>query len=91
MRFVIYATPFFSENAVRNIAALLDLPDLRVGVISQAPQEELAAEQRSRFAAHWRVDDVLDADQLTAAARCANRPPRSGCPHRVPGSSRVGR
>src|SRR3982751_3725012 len=69
MPFVIYATPFFSENAVRNIAALLDLPDLRVGVISQAPQEELAAEQRSRLAAHRRVDDILDAAQLTAAAR----------------------
>ena len=69
MPFVIYATPFFSENADRNIAALLDLPDLRVGVISQAPQEELAAEQRARLAAHWRVDDILDAAQLTVAAR----------------------
>lgn len=69
MPFVIYATPWFSDNAVRNVAALLDLPDVRLGVISQAPAEELAEEHRRRLAAHWRVGDVLDTGQLARAAR----------------------
>ncbi|HEY8599755.1 MAG TPA: ATP-grasp domain-containing protein [Thermomicrobiales bacterium] len=69
MPFVVYATPYFSENATRNIAALLALPGVRLAVISQAPQEELADEPRSRLLGHWRVDDALDTDQLLAAAR----------------------
>ena len=69
MPFVIYATPFFSENATRNIEALLNLPGVRLAVISQAPQEELATESRARLVGHWRVADALDTDQLLAAAR----------------------
>jgi D-alanine-D-alanine ligase-like ATP-grasp enzyme len=69
MPFVIYATPFFSENAVKNIAALLGLPGVRLAIISQAPQEELGEEHRARLAGHWRVDDALDTDQLIGAAR----------------------
>jgi biotin carboxylase len=69
MPFVVYATPFFAEAAVRNIAAAVDLSDVRLGVISQEPQELLPPELRARLAAHWRVDDVLDSGQLTQAAR----------------------
>lgn len=69
MPFVIYATPFFAENAVRNIAALLDLPGVRLGVLSQVPQEGLPAAQRGRLVAHWRVADALSAAQLLGAAR----------------------
>lgn len=68
MPFVVYVTPFFSENAARNIVAAVDLPGVRLGVISQAPLEELAAEVRPRLAGHWRVDDALDTGQLLAAA-----------------------
>jgi biotin carboxylase len=68
MPFVLYVTPFFSENAARNIAAAVDLPEVRLGVISQAPLEELAAELRPRLAGHWHVDDALDTEQLLTAA-----------------------
>lgn len=67
MPFVIYTTVFFSENAVRNITALLDLPGVRLGVISQVPQEGL-------LIAHWRIDDALDAAQLLGAARALAAP-----------------
>src|SRR4051812_15869365 len=69
MPFVIYATPFFSENATKNIAALLALPGVRLAVISQAPQEELAEGPRLGLLGHWRVADALDAEQLLAAAQ----------------------
>ncbi len=64
---VIFAAPILSENAARMIAATAALENVRLGVISQAPQEDLPAEIRSRLAAHWRVDDVLDAVQLGRA------------------------
>ena len=69
MPFVVYVAPFFSENATRNIAALLDLPGVRLGAIGQEPQEALATPLRERLVAHWRVDDALDGAQLLRAAR----------------------
>jgi len=69
MPFVVYVAPFFSENASRNIAALLALPGVRLGVIGQEPQEALAVPLRERIAAHWRIDDALDPAQLLWAAR----------------------
>jgi D-alanine-D-alanine ligase-like ATP-grasp enzyme len=69
MPFVVYATPFFSDNATRNITALLDLEGVRLAVISQAPQEELDPAARARLLGHWQIDDALDAAALLAAAR----------------------
>lgn len=69
MPFVVYATPFFSDNATRNITALLDLEGVRLAVISQAPEDELAPGARERLIGHWRIDDALDTAALLAAAR----------------------
>ena len=81
MPFVIYVTPFFSENAARNIAAALDLAEVRLGVISQAPLEELAAPLRARLVGHRRVDDALDTAQLLGAAEGLAR--QHGTIHRL--------
>ena len=61
---VIFAAPILSENAMRMIAATAALPDVRLGVIVQEPLEKIAEPLRGRVAAHWRVDDVLNVDQL---------------------------
>ncbi|MEP7198311.1 MAG: ATP-grasp domain-containing protein [Chloroflexota bacterium] len=74
MPFVIFVSPFFSEFNVRAIGAIANLPDVRVGVISQEPQENLAPEMRARLAAHWRVSDALNTAQLTWAAQELSRP-----------------
>ncbi len=66
---VIFAAPYFNENAVRFIDATANLPEVRLGVISQEPQERLPPPVRARLAAHWRVDDALNAGQLVWAAR----------------------
>ncbi|HEY2805925.1 MAG TPA: ATP-grasp domain-containing protein [Gemmatimonadales bacterium] len=66
---VIFAAPILSENAARMIAATAALENVRLGVISQAPQEDLPPEIRGRLAAHWRVADVLDTTQLAAAVQ----------------------
>lgn len=48
------------------IAAIVGLSGVRVGVISQAPLEDLPLPVRSQVA-HWRVADVLDTAQLLEA------------------------
>jgi len=68
MSFVIFVAPWFSENATRFIAAVQTVPGVRLAVISQEGQERLAPAQRERLAAHWRVDDVFDSNQLVRAA-----------------------
>jgi hypothetical protein len=62
----LFAAPILSENAARMIAAIVGLPGVRVGVISQAPLEDLPLPMRSQVA-HWRVADVLDTAQLLDA------------------------
>jgi biotin carboxylase len=69
MHFVIFAAPYFTDNAHRFIEATLSQPGVRVAVISQEPQEHLAARLRERLAAHWRVEDIFDPHQITHAAR----------------------
>jgi biotin carboxylase len=59
----LFAAPILSENAARMIAAIAALPGVRVGVISQAPLEDLPLPVRSQVS-HWRIPDVLDTAQL---------------------------
>ena len=66
MPVVLFAAPILSENAARMIAAIVALPGVRTGVISQAPLEDLPPSLQSRVS-HWRVADVLDTAQLTEA------------------------
>ncbi|HEV8510199.1 MAG TPA: ATP-grasp domain-containing protein [Gemmatimonadales bacterium] len=66
MPVALFAAPILSENAARMIAAIVGLSGVRVGVISQAPLEDLPLPVRSQVA-HWRVADVLDTAQLLEA------------------------
>src|SRR5215213_3778982 len=69
MPFVIFAAPWFTENAVRFIEATAGVPGVRLAVISLEPQELLPPRLRDRLAAHWRVEDIFDPEQLVHAAR----------------------
>jgi len=60
---VIFAAPILSENASRVIAAATRIEGVRLGVITQDPAEKL----RVDVAQHWRVDDILNVDQLAWA------------------------
>ena len=69
MPFVIFVAPFFSDPASRTMAAIATLPGVRLGVISQQRQEEAPDYLHGLLAAHWRVDEVLDPEQLVRAAK----------------------
>jgi hypothetical protein len=68
MPVVLFAAPILSENAARMISAIAALPDVRTGVISQAPLEDLPVPVRAQVS-HWRVVDVLDVAQLQDAVQ----------------------
>jgi hypothetical protein len=69
MPVVIFAAPYFTETAKRFIEAVVNLPEIWVGLISQEPWEHLPEPLRARIAAHWRVENALDTTQLTYAAQ----------------------
>ena len=69
MPFVIFAAPWFTENAVRFIEATAGVPGVRLAVISLEPQELLEPRLRDRLVAHWRIEDIFDPEQLAHAAR----------------------
>lgn len=84
MPFVVFVAPWYSENALRNIQAVASLPDVRLGIISQEPWEHLPPGLGTRIAAHWRVDECLDAAQLVQAGHALSQ--RHGPIHRFFGS-----
>ena len=80
MRTVIFVVPFFMEATLRFVAGTARLPGVRLGLVSQDPLERLPDDLRAHVAAHWRVPDALDPQQIAAAvdglARQIGRPDR---------------
>jgi biotin carboxylase len=62
MTHVIFAAPIQSENASRIIAATARIPGVKLGVITQDH-----GTGNPHIAQHWRVDDILDVEQLAWA------------------------
>jgi phosphoribosylaminoimidazole carboxylase (NCAIR synthetase) len=81
MPFVIVAVPFFFGHAPRLIEAAGSLPNVRLGVISQDPQEMLPASTRACLMAHWRVNDIFDVGQLAHAVEALSQ--QMGPPYRL--------
>ncbi|NJO12705.1 MAG: ATP-grasp domain-containing protein [Gammaproteobacteria bacterium] len=64
MRNAVFVVPFFMEATLRFVAGAASLPGVRLGLVSQDPAEKLPEPLRARVAAHWRIDDALDAKQI---------------------------
>lgn len=64
---VVFVAPFFLPATVSFVEATAKLPGVRLGVVSSQPAEQLPAPLRQRLAAHWRIDNCLDAGQLAGA------------------------
>jgi biotin carboxylase len=65
--FVVFAAPLLSDNAMRMVEAAATLYGVRLGVITHDSADGLKHLQGS--VAHWRVSNILDADQLVWATR----------------------
>src|SRR5262245_5725162 len=66
---VVFAAPYFMETTLRFVDATADLPGVRLGLVSHDPEEKLPPGLRGKLAAHYRVDDSLDREQLATAVR----------------------
>ena len=61
---VVFVAPFFAETTLRFIHAAANLSGVKLGLISQDPESKLPPALRSRVAAHFVVDDALDAGKI---------------------------
>jgi hypothetical protein len=73
MPHIVFVAPRFLENTNRYVRAFAALDGVTLSVISADPRESLPAELRDRVAGHYRVDDPLNGEQLTTAARAISR------------------
>jgi formate-dependent phosphoribosylglycinamide formyltransferase (GAR transformylase) len=64
---VVFVAPYALDATTRFLGAVAEVPDTRVGLVSSDPVERFPSAVRLAIAGHWRTDDCLDADQLTAA------------------------
>ncbi len=64
---VIFVAPRLSENASKMVEAIGALPGVQLGVITNDAVEQAAPATRDVIVQHWRVDDVLDPQQLLRA------------------------
>jgi biotin carboxylase len=82
MPFAIFAAPLLSDNAFRMIEAAAALRDVRLGVITHDDADKL--KHLRGQVAHWRVQSVLDAQQLMWATQELRA--RNGAVHRLFGA-----
>ncbi len=66
---VVFVAPFFLDTTMRFVDAVASIPGVRCGLISQDPLGRLPESIRNRLAAHRRIADGLDAQQIAGAAR----------------------
>ena len=66
---VIFVAPHLSDNASRMVEAIGALPGVQLGVISMDRLDHAGDQTRGAIAQHWRVDDVLDVEQLRGAVQ----------------------
>jgi hypothetical protein len=69
MPHVVFIAPRFLENTNRYVRAFAELGGITLSLVSMDPEEAIPAPLRPRVAGHYRVADVLDAEQLTGAVR----------------------
>ena len=64
---VVFVAPFFLDTTLRFVDAAASLPGVRLGLVSQDPEEKLPKALRSKLAAHYRVEDGVAVDSLRPA------------------------
>ncbi len=65
----VFVAPFLLDATLRFIDSAASVPGVRLALISQDQGDKIPAELRGRLAAHWRVDDGTDAQQIADATR----------------------
>lgn len=69
MPHVVFVAPRFLENTNRYVSGFAALDGVTLSVVSADPESSIPTSLRSRIAGHYRVEQCLDAEQLTTAVR----------------------
>jgi phosphoribosylaminoimidazole carboxylase (NCAIR synthetase) len=69
MPHIVFIATHFLGNTNRYLKAFTELEGITLSVISNDPSTSIPPSMRPRIAAHYRIDDCLDAVQLLAATR----------------------
>jgi hypothetical protein len=64
-----FVAPYLLDTTTRFVRAAAALPGVRLALITCEPADRLPPDLKESLAGHWRIDDALDAGQLTAAVR----------------------
>ncbi len=68
MQHVVLVAPYFSDNMRHCVRCFAELPDCKLGIVSQEPADKLPPALRSRLAAYERIGDPAQAANLVAGA-----------------------
>lgn len=69
MATAVFVAPFLLPATVRFVDAAASLPGVRLALVSQDPADAVPASLRAKLAAHWRIADGTDAQQIADATR----------------------
>lgn len=70
---VVFIAPFNMTATARFISAVAELPEVQMALVTQESSDALPAELRQRLAAHYRVADALDVQQLAPAVAAVGK------------------
>jgi len=64
-----FVAPYLLDTTTRFVEAAASLPDVGLALITCEPEDRLPHGLRRDLAAHWRIEDPLDAGQIVGAVR----------------------
>jgi biotin carboxylase len=67
-----FVAPYLLDATTRFVGAAAALPGTELALITCEPEQRVPPGLRRRLAAHWRLDDPLDAGQITAAVQAVS-------------------
>jgi hypothetical protein len=64
-----FVAPYLLDATTRFVEAAARLPGVELALVTCEPEDNLPPELRRSLATHWRIDDALDAGQITTAVQ----------------------
>ncbi len=69
----VFVAPFLLESTLRFVDAAASLPGVRLGLVSQDPEESIPPWLRSRIDGHYRIADGMDPSQIKTGIEAIGR------------------
>ena len=83
MKHVVFVVPYLGQTTYRFFTPMLQIPDVRVSVVTHEPLENFPSSVRDQLVGHYRVNNTLDAGQVVMACRFLMQ--KNGPIHRLVG------